>query len=119
MSSDLEDPNEADNWKSTNSHKGELVIVYNTKAGNNTLRPRVLYALYIEPNDDGNGHWIYKLSTDQILVTTKYKSVSAPEDLTKTINKTDSSDNKVQIKHFNIEQSVVRDNHSNNNDNDS
>ena len=47
MSSDLEDPNEADDWKSTNSHKGKLVIAYNTKDGNSTLHPRVFYALLL------------------------------------------------------------------------
>ena len=31
LSSDLEDPNEANDWKSSNSHKGELVIAYDTK----------------------------------------------------------------------------------------
>ena len=72
LSSDLEDPNKADNWKSTNSHKGELVIAYYTNAGNNTLHPRIFYVLYIEPNNEGNGYWIYKLSTDQVLVTMKY-----------------------------------------------
>ena len=71
LSSDLEDPNKADDWKSTNSHKGELVFAYNTKVGENTLHPRVFYTLYIEPNDNGNGHLIYKLSIDQILVTMK------------------------------------------------
>ena len=119
MSSDLGDPNEADDRKSTNSHKGDLVIAYNTKAGNNTLRPRVFYALYIKPNDDGNGHLIYKLSMDQILVTTKYQSIPVPEDLIETMNKTNSSDNKIQINHFNSNQSVVWDDHSNNNDDDS
>ena len=64
LSSDLEDPNEANDWKSTNSHKNELVIAYDTKAENNTLRPRVFYALYIEQNNDGNGHLVYTLSTD-------------------------------------------------------
>ena len=33
ISSDLEDPNGADDWKSTNSHKCKLVIAYNTNAG--------------------------------------------------------------------------------------
>ena len=47
LSSDLEDSNKTDDWKSTNSHKGELVIAYDTNAGNNTLRPRTFYALYI------------------------------------------------------------------------
>ena len=87
LSFDLEDLNEADDWKSTNSHRGELVITYNTKAGNNTICPRVFYTLYIEPNDDDNGHFIYKLSMDQILVTMKYQSVPVPEDLIKTMNK--------------------------------
>ena len=72
MSSDLEDPNEADDWKSTNSHKGELVIAYDNKSGNNTLHLKVFYALYIEPNGNGSGHLIYKLSMDQILVIMKY-----------------------------------------------
>ena len=100
LSSNLEDPNEADDWKSTNNQKGELVIAYNTKAGNNTLRPRVFYTLYIKPNDDGNGHLIYKLSKDQILVTTKYPLVPVPGDLIKMMNRQDSPDNKIQINHF-------------------
>ena len=114
LSSDL--ANEADDWKSTNNHKGELVIAYDTKAGKNTPHPRVFYALYIKPNDDGNGHLIYKLSTDQILVTMKYQSVPVPEALIAMMYKSDSSDNKIQIDHFDIEQSVVRDNHHNNNE---
>ena len=64
LSSDLEDPNGADKWKSTNSHKDELVIAYNNKAGYNKLHPKVFYALYIKPNDDNNGHLIYNLSKD-------------------------------------------------------
>ena len=66
LSSDLEDPNGADDWKSTNSHKRELDIAYNTEAGNNVLRPRVFYALYIRLNNNGNDHLIYNLSTYQI-----------------------------------------------------
>ena len=57
-SSDLEDQNEAVDWNNTNSHKGELIIVYNNKVGNKTLRSRVFYALYIKPSDNGNGHLI-------------------------------------------------------------
>ena len=119
LNSDLEDLNEANDWKSTNSHKGELVIAYNTKAGNNTLCPRVFYVLYIEPNDDGNGRLIYKLSTDYILVTMEYQSVPVPEDLIKTMNETDSSDNYIQINHFDSDQPVVRDYRSDNNNNNS
>ena len=55
----LEDPYRTIDWKSTNSHKGELVIAYNNKVGNKTLHPRVLYGLYIRPNDIGNRHLIY------------------------------------------------------------
>ena len=51
---DLEESYRTNDWKSTNSHKGELVIAYNNKVGNKTLRPRVFYALYNKPNDIGN-----------------------------------------------------------------
>ena len=47
LSSRLEDPNKANDWKSTNSHEGELVIAYDTNAGNNTLCTRIFYAFYI------------------------------------------------------------------------
>ena len=79
MSSDLEDPYEANEWKSANSHKSELVIAYDTNAVNNSLHPRIFYTLYIGSNDDGDGHLIYKISTDKILVTMKYQSVPVPE----------------------------------------
>ena len=65
--------------------------------------------LYVKPNDDGKSHLIYKLSMNQILVTMKYWSVPVPEDL-------NSSDNKIQINHFNIKQAIVWDDHSNNNE---
>ena len=99
--SDLEDPNKDDVWKSTNVHEGELVIVYKASVENNALRPRIFYVLYVGSNDDGNGYLIYKLSMDQILVTIKYQSIPVPGDLIETMNETDSSDNKIQIKHFN------------------
>ena len=114
LNSDLEDPNGADGWKSTNSHKGELVIAYNNQASNNKQNPKLFYSLYIKPNCDGNSHLIYTLSTDQILVTMKYQSVPIPEDLIKLANTTDSSDSKIQINHFDIKQFVEQDNHSNN-----
>ena len=37
----------------------------------------------------------------------KYQSVPVPEDLIELMNKIDSSDNKIWIDHFDIEQSVV------------
>ena len=63
---DIDESYRTDDWKSKDSHNGELVIAYNDKVGNKTLHSRVLYALYIRPNDIGNGHLIYRLSTDQI-----------------------------------------------------
>ena len=72
----------------------------------------------IGPNNDGNGHLIYIVSTDQILVTMKYQSVPIPENLIKTINETDSSNNKIQGDHINNEDSIVQDDHSNNNKDD-
>ena len=53
-SCDLEDLD----LNSIDSSKGELVIACDNKIGNKTLRPRVFYALYIKPNDNGNGHLI-------------------------------------------------------------
>ena len=49
----------------------------------------------------------------------KYQSVPVPEDLIELINKTDSSNNKIRMDHFDIEQSIVRDNCFNNNEYDS
>ena len=49
----------------------------------------------------------------------KYQSVPVPDDLIKTMSKTESSNNRIQIDCFNIKQSVIRDNHSNNNEYDS
>ena len=117
MSSDLEDRNEANDWKNTNSHEGELVIAYDTNAGNNRLRPRIFYELYMGPNDDGNVNLIYKLSTDQTLLTMKYQAVPVPKDLIKVMNKTDASNNKIHMNHFDRNHSIVQDNHSNNNNN--
>ena len=81
LNSHLEDSNETNDWKTTNNHEGELVMAYNINAGNNALRLRTFYVLYIGPNDDSNGHLIYKLSTNTwkyvifvIKETTEWKS---------------------------------------------
>ena len=52
---------------------------------------------------------------DQILVTTKYQSVSIPKDLIETINETNLSNNKIQVDHFDSDHSIIRDDHFNNN----
>ena len=44
----------------------------------------------------------------------KYQSVSVPEDLIKTMNKIDSSWNKIKINHFDSNQYIVQDDRSNN-----
>ena len=77
-SSHLEDPNETNDWNTTNNHEGELFIADDTNAGNNTLRPRTFYTLYIGPNYNGNGHLIFKPSTNQILVVMKYQPIRVP-----------------------------------------
>ena len=115
MNSDLEDPNGTDDWNSTNSHKSELIIAYNNKARNNTLHPKVFYALYIKPNGDNNGHLIHDLTRDKILVPTNYQLVPLLVDLFGPTNRTKSYNNKIQVVHFDIKQSLVWMDYSNNN----
>ena len=116
MNSDQENPNRTNDWKSTNSHISELIITYNNKTGNNTLHPKVFYVLYIKPNGDNNYHLIYDLLRDKIAVIMNYQSVPVPEDLIEPMNRTESSNNKIQVDHFDIEQSIVQVDYSNNNE---
>ena len=83
MSSNLEDPHKFNDWKTTNSYQGKLIMVYNNNNESNTVSPRIYYTLNIGPHDNGNSHIIFKLSTKQILVTMKYQPIHAPEDLIK------------------------------------
>ena len=73
--------------------------------------------MYDRPNDDGNGHLIYRFSTDQILVIKEYQSVPVPEDLIKATSKTESYDNKNQTNCFDAKHPIIQDDHSNNNNN--
>ena len=116
---DLKDPYRTNEWKSTNSDKGELVIAYNNRVRNKTLRPRVFCVLYIRPNDIGIWHLVYRLSTDQMLVTKEYQTIHVPEDPIEAISKTNSYDNKIQVIHFNNDQAIFQDDHSNNHNEDS
>ena len=61
----LEELYRTNDWNSSNSHKGVLVIAYNNKVRNKTLHPKIFYALYIRLNDIGNRHLVYRLSTDR------------------------------------------------------
>ena len=56
-------------WDSTNSHTGELIIAYNNKIRNKILCLRLFYALYVEPNQEDNGHLVCRLDKDQVVVT--------------------------------------------------
>ena len=48
---------------------GELVMAYDVKASNKTLRPIAFYALYIGSNDGSTGHSVLNLSTKSMIVT--------------------------------------------------
>ena len=63
LSHQLEDQNETNDLKTTNKHEGGLVMACDNNAKSNTLNPRTFYALFIGPNDDGAGHFIFELST--------------------------------------------------------
>ena len=112
----MEDQHKYFDWKSTKGHKGELVIAYDSKVEHKVLWPRVFYALYVRPNNEDNGHLIYRLSTGQILVTKEYQSIPVPEDLIGAISETGSCGNKNQTNRFDTNHSIIQDDHSNNND---
>ena len=76
----------------------------------------MFYALYIKPNGDNTGHLIYDLSRDNIVVTPNYQSVPVPADLFELTNRTELSNNKIQVNHFDIRQSIVQMNYHNNNE---
>ena len=110
--------NKTNDWKTRNNHEDKLVITYDTNDWNNTLYSRTFYGLYIWSSDNSDGHLIFKISTYQILVTMTYQLIHVPEDLVEVINKTDSSNNKVQVNHFDSNHYIVQDNYSNNNKDD-
>ena len=61
-------------------------MAYDNNTRSNTFYLRTFYALYIGPNNSGTGHLIFKLSTEQILITSRVKPVPMSKDLIKTIN---------------------------------
>ena len=110
----LEDQNHTNDWKTTNTHEGGLVMAYNNSARINTLYSRTFYALYIGPNNNSAGYSIFKLSTKQILTTPKYKPVPTPEDLIKGISETDSLTTIIQIDNFDSDNYTTQKDHFNN-----
>ena len=75
-------------------------MAYNNDNQNYTIHLRTFYVFYIILDDNGNGHFIFKLSPKQILVTKKYQPIHAPRDLIKTINEVDSFNNKIRTNNF-------------------
>ena len=67
-------------------------------------------------NNDNNGHLIYDLSKKKIVVTMNYQSVLVPTDLFDPTNRTESSNNKIQVDHFDVDHSIVRIDYSNSNE---
>ena len=61
---------------------------------------------------------IYRISTDQIVVTKDYQTVPVLEDLVDAIRKIDSYDNKSQVDDFDAIYLIVHDGQSNNNNDD-
>ena len=58
-SSQLEDQNETNDWKTINKHEGGLGMAYDNNPRSNTLYPRSFYALHIRPNNNGASHLIF------------------------------------------------------------
>ena len=104
-------------WNTTDSQEGELIITYNSNVGNKTLRQKAFYVLYVKLNEEGNRHLIYRLATDQIVVTKNYQTVPVPENLVDTICETDPYENKSQVNDVDTIYSKVYDDQSNNYDN--
>ena len=94
-------------------------MAYNINIGNHIICPRTFYALYIGPNNNGNGPLIFKLSMKQILVTMKYYLIRVPGNLIKAINETYLFNNKIQTNHFYSDNFLVRNDHSYNYEDDS
>ena len=65
---------------------GELVLAYDVKSNNKTLKPRAFYALYIEPNDEGTSHSVFKLSTKAMITTPRCNSIPMPDDMISIVN---------------------------------
>ena len=68
----------------------------------------------LDQNNSGNGHLMFKLSTNQILATMKYQSIHAPESIIKAINEEDLFNNKIQTNHSDSNNFTLQDDHSDN-----
>ena len=75
---------------------GELVLAYDVKSNNKTLKPRAFYALYIGPNDGGTGHSVFKLSTKTMIVTPRCKPIPMPDDVIVVVNQMGEDDGSLE-----------------------
>ena len=66
---------------------GRLVLAYDVRVNNNTSQPRAFYAFYIEPNDGGTGHSVFKLSTKKMIITLRCEPVPMPDNVINVVNK--------------------------------
>ena len=65
---------------------GELVLACDVKSDNKTHKPRAYHALCIGPNNAGTGHSVFKLVTEDMIVTPRCKPIPIPDDVIKVIN---------------------------------
>ena len=65
---------------------GELVLAYDVLSSNKTSTPRVFYALYIESNDGGTGHSIFKLSTKKLSIPPRCKPIHMCDNVMEVVN---------------------------------
>ena len=77
---------------------GELVLAYNIKLDNKTLKPRTFYALYIGPNDGGIGHSVFKLSTKMMVVMPRCKPMPMPDNVIAVVTKMGKDDGSLEGK---------------------
>ena len=66
---------------------GELVLAYDTYGSNDTGQKRAFYGLYIELNENGTGHCMFKLQTKRMVTTPKCKLKPMPQDVIDIVNK--------------------------------
>ena len=46
-------------------------MAYNTKAPNDTGTQQAVWSLYIRPNDAGTAHYVYNMTTKQVILSPK------------------------------------------------
>ena len=65
---------------------GELVMAYNVTSINMTSHPRAFFVSYIRTNNSFTGHTVFKLSTKQLVTTSKCQLKSMAENIVRVVN---------------------------------